>query len=184
MKKASRGRRAVKSGQYGENTMEGAIYPYVPNILDFGDFEHEGLYPGPYPDDMDPLAIRQYPVRNPYNQRGKRKSKNDFMIFAGERIFCQVKNQNEGGSVDEKIIAAFAIAQFALTTTPYDRFLLVLLGVHWSTRPELIARARTLIAPKMELDWEVFGGKVAVDIVHGPVELAKKLAEFKERGIL
>jgi len=183
MSNPARGRRAVESGQYGEDSAEAAFYPHVQNICNFKEFEHRELYPGPYPADMPPVVIRQYPVRNPFNKCGERNARNDFMIFAGERIFCQVKNQNKTGTTDEKIIAAFSIAQFALTTTPYDRFLLVLLGVHWKRKAELIARARTLIAPQMELNWQVFGGKVAVDIVHGPLELATKLAEYKEEGI-
>jgi len=180
----NRGKKAVKSGQYGENTFEGAIIPYVPDIVWFNDFRYKDLYPGPYPDDLR-LAVRQYHTKSPFNGGGKRsQAKNDFMIFGGETIFCQVKNQNEGGTTDEKIVAAFKMAQYALTTTPYDRFLLVLLGIHWSTKERLIQWAREVAAPKMELGWATFGGKVSVDIAHGPVELAKILAEYKERGIL
>lgn len=173
-KNSSRGKKAVASGQYGEDSFEGALLPYVPSI-NFKEFEHRGLYPGPYPDDMPWLAIRHYPVKNPFNQCGERNAENDSMIFGGERIFTQVKNQTSRGSVDEKVVAAFKIAQYTLTTTPFDRFLLVLLGIHWARKAELIKWAREVAAPKFVLDWKAFGGTVAVDIVHGPMELAKNL---------
>lgn len=179
----NRGKKAVISGQYGEDTFEGAIIPYVPSVVWFNEFEYADLYPGPYPDELR-VVVRQYRTKSPFNAGGTRsQAKNDFMVFSNGKIFCQVKNQNTGGTTDEKIVAAFRMAQYALTTTPYDRFLLVLLGTHWRTKERLIRWAREDAAPKMEMDWAVFGGKVSVDITHGPIELAKKLAEYKEMGI-
>lgn len=185
-KNSSRGKKAVASGQDGEHTFEGMLLPYIPNILDYNDSEYKKLYPGPYPDDWPWAAIRQYPIRNPLNNTGLRvNAKNDFMIFGGKRIHIQVKNQTNGGSTDEKVVAAFEIARYALHDTPYDRFLLVLLGIHWPMRkPGLIQWAREVAAPKMKIDWRIFGGEVGIDVVVGPGELANKLAEYHKKGWL
>jgi len=90
---SSRGKRAVRSGQYGEETLEGALLPYIPT-LGFKEFEHQDLYPGPYPEDMSPVCIRQCPTRNPFNLTGDRNGAMDFMLYSLKTIHVQVKNQN------------------------------------------------------------------------------------------
>lgn len=181
-KTPSRGRKAQASGKMGEDISEGIMMPYV-DIINFKDFQYANMFPGPYPD-MEPICIRQYPSKHPFRRKeSDRKGTNDFMWFAPElNLSLQIKNQNSDGTTDEKLQCVFDIARRNLLYTPYNRFVLVLLGTYWERRFGPVEYARTKLAPRLIDDWESFGGVVNVDIAHGPKEFADLLKRLREEG--
>jgi hypothetical protein len=183
-KTPKRGRKAQASGKMGEDISEGLMMPYV-DVIDYNDFKYKDLFPGPYPF-MDPICLRQYPSTHPFRRGGSnRKGRNDFMWFAEkEDISLQIKNQDSNGTTDEKLQCVFDIARRNLLFTPYNRFVLVLLGTYWESRTGAVEYARTKLAPRMIDDWESFSGVVKVDIAHGPIEFAALLKKLREEGVI
>ncbi len=178
-KTPKRGRNAVKSGKLGEDIMEASIMPYMPVM---GHKEYIKLEQPR----IQPVAVRHHPSAHPFRPNPGEKSRtgeNDFMLIANKTTFVQVKNQNGSGTTDEKLAFAFDIAHYTLTKTPYDRFMLVLLGTWWVDRPNIPEFCRRK-ALEISLLTEAGGRRVEADVIVGPIELAKKLAELHERGEL
>ncbi len=172
-----RGRNAVKSGKSGEDITEGSIMPYMP-VMAYKDFVKLPLC------EIRPVAVRHHPSAHPFRPNPGEKDRNgenDFMLIADKTIFVQVKNQNGSGTTDEKLAFAFDIAHYTLTKTPFDRFMLVLLGDWWVARPNIPAFCRRK-AMELSLITEAGGRRVEVDVIVGPIELAKKLAELHQEG--
>lgn len=84
-----------------------------------------------------PIASPQYPFTHPWNKSGRGFA--DFMLFGNLRtIKVQIKHQNRGGSVDEKIIASYEAALHALKYEHFDMLWIVLYGIHWANEPGLM----------------------------------------------
>jgi len=158
-----RGRMAARSGLYGEDVAEALISQVLP-ICSFSDWNETIVFP---------IAVKQYPTPHPYRPEKKRAGKNDFMLFGfdGFRIFMQVKNQEVGGTTDEKLSFTFDIARFAITDTPYSEYWLVLLGKYWATQPGLLEYCQRKCR---EFEMLIDGTRrnVSARVIVGPIELA------------
>ena len=176
-KTPKRGRNAVKSGKSGEDIMEASTMPYMPvmSYREYIQLEHPRTHP---------IAVRHHPSAHPFRPHPgekDREGENDFMLIANKNIFVQVKNQNGSGTTDEKLSFAFDIAHYTLTKTPFDRFMLVLLGTWWVDRPNIPEFCRRK-ALELSLITEAGGRRVEADVIVGPIELAKKLSKLHEEG--
>jgi len=162
-----RGRSAAISGQYGEETVEAMMTAAGFPVVDYKNY-----------DGSTPVAVRQYPTPHPYRPEEPRTGKNDFMLFSGVvKAYCQVKNQNGGGTCDEKLAFAFDIARFSLSDSPYDLFALILLGTWWKEHPNIIEWAK-----KKCQEFEMLAGgvraKVKASVLVGPRELSSWLVSI------
>ncbi len=178
MKKTpKRGRRAAKSGIQGEDVLHGAVIPYMP-VINWKDFQKLP------PDERSFVTVRQYPSAHPYRPDRTNGGMNDFMIFGQYKtIFVQVKNQNTSGTTDQKLSFAFDIAHYTLTRTPFDRFILVLLGDWWVKTPSIPKFCRQKAA-QLALATEAGGRRVEVDVVVGPIELAALFKKLSKENLL
>ncbi len=167
----------TQSGKSGEDITEGSIIPYMP-VMTYKDFIKRPE------SDTQHVAVRRHPSAHPFRpgiDEKDRNGENDFMLLANKTIFVQVKNQGGSGTTDEKLAFAFDIAHYTLTKTPFDRFMLVLLGDWWVERPNIAKYCRRK-ALELSLITEAGGRRVEVDVTVGPIELAEKLAELHREG--
>jgi len=167
---SKRGRAANSSGKQGENTAEALFIPYMP-VLMYKEWTNEIHYP-------PPVAVRQYVVPHPWKGGDDRRStpKNDFMLFLTDRtVYVQVKNQTSDGSTDEKLIASFEIARFAMGEARFDEFWLVLLGSYWGKHMSLLAYCSTYKCQEFHLLTSGMGVSAIARLFHGPIELAEHL---------
>jgi hypothetical protein len=165
-----RGRRAAKSGAYGEQTAESMFHLAGFAVVDFRKY-----------DGGTPTAVRQYPVPHPFRPYKERAGANDFMLFTGlTRVYCQIKNQDSSGTTDEKLSFAFDVARYALTDEPYDIFALVLLGRWWPQNPGIIEWANRKCT-----EFEMLAGGIRAAtqarVFVGPKELAVWLSTLETK---
>lgn len=161
-----RGRHAAQSGMYGEQT-----------FLSLLEASRYSMYKASKYDGSTPAAIEQYPVPHPFRPDSSRAGRNDVMLETGlQRIYCQVKNQNQGGTCDEKLSFSFDIARYALSDQPFDCYSLVLLGVWWPQMPGIIEWAKRKCS-----EFEMLAGgmrrTVTARVLVGPRDVASWLAE-------
>jgi len=163
-----RGKRASKSGLYGEETFSA--------LLDMAGFttvswkKHDG---------STPAAVYQYPVPHPYRPSEPRAGKNDYMLFTGKaKIYCQVKNQTSSGTCDEKLAFSFDIARYALTEQPFDVYALLLFGPWWAENPGIVEWAQ-----RKCVEFEMLAGgtraKTTARVLVGPQEIGKWLRSLQ-----
>jgi hypothetical protein len=128
-----RGQNAAKSGAYGEDVFQGLLEAANFPVIPWNKYDKE----------TTPVAVSQYPVPHPFRPDTNRTGRNDFFLFTGaQKVYCQVKNQNGGGTTDEKIAFTFDIARYALSDRPFDLYLLILLGMWWPQKPGIIKYAK------------------------------------------
>lgn len=166
LKTKVRGRRAAKSGQYGEQTAQGI-------------FEAAGWPVVNYKKDMPILGsrvIRQYPVPHPFKSGETRSGRNDFMIEASHRVYVQVKNQNSHGTTDEKIAFTWDYASYCMTDDPFDEFWLVLLGTWWTDGMVEYSRRK---CHEFEFLNRRVRKEVSAQVIRGPLELAVAVRNLK-----
>jgi len=167
-----RGRRASKSGIYGESIFKGLLDAAGYNVTHVRDY-----------DGSTPAAITQYPVPHPFRPDTVRAGRNDCMLETGvKRVYCQVKNQDGSGTTDEKLAFSFDIARYALSDSPYDIYALVLLGTWWNDRPGIVEWATRKCT-----EFEMLAGcqrrEVSACVVVGPEQAATWIRSLPTRQV-
>jgi hypothetical protein len=164
------GRKASSSGRKGEDIFYAAVYPYVTNIV------------GPKEESALPYAVYQPLTNHPYRDE-PRSGKGDYMLYLpGCTVLVQIKRQSVGGTVDEKLGFTFDIASSTLQETPFDIYLLVLLGDHWPKQPGILDYCKSK-ANLFDLMCGQFGLSAKSNVIVGEKELATYLKDLFAGGV-
>lgn len=164
-KRGRRGRKASRCGKDSENSVEAVLSAYMTFVKykEYDDKIH-----------TTPIGIRQFPVHNPYTKLDYGRS--DFLLyFPNKSIYVQVKSQNDDGSTDEKVCSAFDIATRNVGRLRQDEFWLVLLGIHWATKPALLRHCKVALSREYRIDCDRVGLRSIARVFHGLLELAEHL---------